>query len=343
MPGVLQAPCRSRPGRPEQPQAVPGFRAGEFRIFETPDFQDTVSRDDTNRSAEGTCDRSLYRDIHCTGTADSCLLSVDPSMETAAVILLIILLPAALITWRVRVSGCGLQAWFLYQVARFYTSLMFRLRATGHGSLPEEGAALIISNHTSPVDPMLIWADMRRCWPGPRIRLPGFMMAREYYEIGGLPGWVFRVMQSIPVDRDGHDMGPARAALRRLKEGHLVSVFPEGRINDVTPDGRLLPGDTGAAWLALKARVPVIPVYIRHAPRGTTMLNSFLVRTHSFLIWGQPIDLSAWYDRRITHELLEEVTDLLMTRLAELGGVPTAERPASPPETSAESTRRADS
>ena len=135
-------------------------------------------------------------------------------------------------------------------------------------------------------------------------------------------------MQSIPVERDGRDMKPARAALARLKNGDIVGICPEGRINADTPDGQLLPGDTGAAWLALKSKVPVIPIYVRNAPRGTTMANSFLVRTHSTLVYGEPIDLSQWDGQRLTQPLLIEVTRVFMKRLADLGGVEPAPRGA---------------
>lgn len=245
-------------------------------------------------------------------------------MNTGVAIPVALVVALLLIGWRVHVSGAGFQTWFLYQVARVYTTVMFRLQTSGRRTVPEDDAVLIISNHTSPVDPMLIWADLRRCYPGPRIRRPGFMMAREYYEMGGIPGWIFRVMESIPLDRNGRDMGPARAALQRLKDGRIVSVFPEGRINDESPDEKLLPGDTGAAWLALKAQVPVIPILIQNAPRGTTMGNSFLVRTRSTLTYGDPIDLSAWHGQRPTQKMLVEITDLIMQQLASLGNMKAA-------------------
>lgn len=259
-------------------------------------------------------------------------------------ILAALLLFAIWVTWRVRVSGCGLQAWFLHWVARVYTRVMFDLKADTERTIPEDAPAIIISNHTSPVDPMLLWADHCGSFRSPVIRLPGFMTAKEYCDQRGLVGWICRVMESIPVARHGRDMTPAKQALKRLKDSQLVGVFPEGKINAVAPDVQLIPGDTGAAWLALKSRVPVIPVYIREAPRGKSMVGSFLVRTHSRLYYGQPIDISRWYDQRLTQEILREVADEMMLQLARLGGVkppppvapgpflPTAPPAAAPPD-----------
>ena len=236
----------------------------------------------------------------------------------ALMVLAVILIWAV---WRSRVCGCGFQAWILHAIARFYSRVVFRLQAATSRTIPENSAAIVIANHTSPADPMLIWADHCRDFRRPTIRLPGFMTAREYCVMGGFVGWICRVMESIPVARSGRDMGPAREALRRLKNNQLVGVFPEGKINKVAPDIQLMAGDTGAAWLALKSRAPVIPVYIRGAPRGKSMSRSFMVRSRSTLFYGHPIDLKRWYGQRLTQNILREVTDEIMRGLAQLGGV----------------------
>src|SRR6185437_1256016 len=129
--------------------------------------------------------------------------------------------------------------------------------------------------------------------------------------------WVCEHMQSIPVDRHGRDMKPAHAALERLKQGHLLGVFPEGKIN--AGEG-VLEGDPGIAWLALRAKVPVYPVYIHNSPRPITMLQPFYTPARVRVKYGQAIDLSAYYGQPKTQKVLIEVTDLLMRRLAELGG-----------------------
>ena len=194
-------------------------------------------------------------------------------------------------------------------------------RLAGVGVLSESGPAIIVANHTSPVDPILIWhrhfAEFRK----PRLRVVGFMMAKEFYERRGIVNWVCRAMESIPMARSGQDMGPIRESLTRLKNGHLLGVFPEGRLNVESPDERLLPGGTGVAWLALKSQAPVIPVFIHHAPRGKSILGCYFVRTLVTLTYGNPIDLAAWHGRKPGHKELAEVTDLIMKSLADLGGI----------------------
>ncbi len=143
------------------------------------------------------------------------------------------------------------------------------------------------------------------------------MMAKEYYEMPVM-NYFFRVLRSIPVARDGADMGPAREALKHLKDQELVGLFPEGRLNRGT---NLLPANPGIAWLALRAQVPVYPAFIHNAPQGKHIVAPFYTPSRVRITFGEPIDLSEFYHVKKTQELLTQVTHLLMTRLAELGGV----------------------
>jgi 1-acyl-sn-glycerol-3-phosphate acyltransferase len=162
---------------------------------------------------------------------------------------------------------------------------------------------------------------------GYRIRRIEFLTAAEYCDLGGPLGFITTHMHVIPVARSGRDMGPVKEALRRIRDGKLVGVFPEGRINTGTG---LLPGSSGVAWLALHSQAPVYPVFIHDAPQGATMVAPFLTFCRVEVSFGDPVDLCSYYGRRINQPLLDEVTHLLMSRLARLGGcdyAPTAEDP----------------
>ena len=217
-------------------------------------------------------------------------------------------------------DGCGV--WLLYVIQRLYVPLMFRWRATnGPSPLPSSGGALVIANHRSPIDPMMVWMNhhLRRTADDRAQRVIGFLTAREYCDPPGV-GWIVRTMQSIPVDRNGKDMGPAREAIRRLKSGRLVGIFPEGGIT--TGNGLGQP-NTGVAFLALKADVPVIPVFIDGTfyDEESGMAAPFMRRQSVRVTYGEQVDLSEYSDRRLSQDTLVEVTNLLMAKLATLGGV----------------------
>ena len=226
------------------------------------------------------------------------------------------ILPILAVVWKALRCPAGLTVWILNFVNRLYLGLFFRCR-TNDCPVPGEGPALFLGNHRSPVDPLFLWYAYSAGNPGAPVRPIGFMMAKEYYELPVF-NYMFRALQSIPVARDGTDMGPARAALKNLKEGQLVGLFPEGRINR---GDDLLPANPGIAWLALRAQVPAYPAFIHNAPQGKHIVAPFYTPARVRVTFGEPIDLSPYYEAKKTQELLNEVTKLLMTRLAELGGV----------------------
>ncbi|MBM79747.1 MAG: hypothetical protein CMJ78_04025 [Planctomycetaceae bacterium] len=220
-----------------------------------------------------------------------------------------------IVIWRAMRSEEGLMVWFLFLVEHIFFQSLFQHRSNRHAPYPD-GPALLLANHRSPADPVCLWMNIHNGDFCSRARTISFLMAREYYEVKGIR-WVCEAMKSIPAARDGRDMGPAREALRLLQKGRLVGIFPEGRLNR---GPGLLPGDTGVAWLALRAQVPVYPVYILGAPAEGTMVTPFISPAKVRVVYGDEIDLSPYRGQRKTQALLREVTNLMMCRLAELGG-----------------------
>lgn len=117
--------------------------------------------------------------------------------------------------------------------------------------LPESGGAIVVANHVSGLDPLLMVAACRRPLH--------FMIAAEEYRRYGLT-WLFRAMGCIPVDRSGRPERALRAAARALERGQVVALFPHGRIHlDSDPPRRLRPG---AAWLSELTDTPIYPLRI---------------------------------------------------------------------------------
>lgn len=237
-------------------------------------------------------------------------------------VFVVALTAAALVcVFLVRQSGIGWGPWICYQVARIHGLLFTRWSARNKSTIPEVGPAIIVANHTSPVDPVVLWLGHFAGFRGRQMRIIRYMMAREYFVLRNPVGWACRTMQSIPVQRSGQDMAPIREALNCLRRGDLLGLFPEGRINFQTPDEQLLPGGTGVAWLALKSGVPVLPVFIHNAPRGRTMVSSFFTRTRTTVTYGAAVDLADFLDEKLTREVLAEATDRIMQSVADLGNI----------------------
>ena len=117
--------------------------------------------------------------------------------------------------------------------------------------IPDNGPAIVVSNHVSGLDPLLLVSCSHR-----PLR---FLIAREEYERFGL-NWLFKAVGCIPVDREGRPERALRAALQALRADEVVALFPHGKIHlDSDPPRRLKPG---AARLAQFSDCPMIPVRI---------------------------------------------------------------------------------
>ena len=159
---------------------------------------------------------------------------------------------------------------------------MHRLVLFNEAPLPAHGPAILIANHTSGVDNFLLQAGCRR--------VLGFMVAEQFHNVWPLS--VFsRLIRCIPVRRDGRDLSATREALRALEQGRILPIFPEGRI---TPkSGREFgEGKPGAAFLTLKAGVPVIPAYIRGTPETNNVFRAGVTPSNARILFGEPLDLS---------------------------------------------------
>ena len=183
----------------------------------------------------------------------------------------------------------GWAIWVLSWFFRCFCVLRLSQRMQGPCPLPIHGGALVVGNHRSPTDPMVIHSATLMKADGYRIRVVEYLTASEYCTVGGIPGWIMRVTGCIPVDRDGLDMEGAKMALRRLHAGKIVGIFPEGGIHIGPGLGEFNPG---VAWLALRGKVPVYPVIVRNTPYQDPVMSSVLLRQPADAVFGPEIDLS---------------------------------------------------
>ena len=203
----------------------------------------------------------------------------------------------------------GLARLPFFLIATIWTRVVWRAQVSG--PLPDPGTgAIIICNHHSGNDPAFVQLGLKR--------LPHWMVASEYSKAKWLAG-MFKLLRAIPVSRAGVDTAATKAAIRFAQEGGLVGLFPEGRIN--TTSSVLLPGRPGAAMIALRARVPVIPCYIFDSPYDGTAWGFFFMTGKTRVVVGDLIDISEYYGRENEKEVLEELTKKFLIEMARLAGV----------------------
>jgi 1-acyl-sn-glycerol-3-phosphate acyltransferase len=210
---------------------------------------------------------------------------------------------ALVFVYRWRRSG---QEWFDFlelNAMYLFARLWHGCASSEKDPLPATGPVLVIANHPCHADPAFLLANCSRPL--------GFLQARECYEVFLLRR-LFRRVGCIPVARTGRDISGIRTALRRLREGAALCVFPEG---EVTPPDSVpaRPVKSGAALLALHSRAPVFPAFIGGCPRNYHLLGAWLWPSRGVrVIFGPAVDLSAYLGRPIERRLLEEVTRVFM-------------------------------
>ncbi|HMH66295.1 MAG TPA: MFS transporter [Pinirhizobacter sp.] len=144
-------------------------------------------------------------------------------------------------------------------VMRFMTWVlvhaMYRVKATGLENIPEEGPVLLVCNHVSFLDPLVIMAGVRR-----PVR---FVM---YYKIFNIPGlsFIFRTAGAIPIAGRNENLDLMNKAFdavdRALADGEVVCIFPEGAI---TRDGAIAQFRPGVETILARRPVPVVPLALR--------------------------------------------------------------------------------
>ena len=138
--------------------------------------------------------------------------------------------------------------------------------------LPEKGPAIVVANHISGLDPLLLLAASPR-----PLR---FLIAREEYERFGLT-WLFRMGKCIPVDRDRRPEKALREAIKALEAGEVIALFPHGTIHlDDAPPKAL---KKGVARLACRAGAQVYPARIEGVSVPGEVLSAVFSRSRATL------------------------------------------------------------
>ena len=174
-----------------------------------------------------------------------------------------------------------------------FMRLMFRLEAVGVENIPASGPVLIVSNHSSGLDPPLIG--------GASDRQLTYLAKAELFKIP-LFGALIRGLDARPIRREGADPAALRTARHVLEEGRALLVFPEGTRGD---EGDIRPAKAGAGLLAVSSGAAVVPVYVKGSgqawPRGRSLPRPAKIT----VTFGKPLrfEPARGTDRKAQYEL----------------------------------------
>ena len=193
----------------------------------------------------------------------------------------------------------------LYRVFRTIGRVLFPLvldvRVLGARNVPRTGPVLLVSNHESYTDPVVLGTVC----PRPIV----FLAKSELFEQSRLLERLIRTLGCVSIRRDGYAVSAVRRAEEVLERGEVLGLFPEGGI---TTPGDLKPG---AALIAARTGVPVVPVHLS-GTCGMYDPEAYLLRARPIRVeFGRPFHPHAVGDRSKPKEHRERVLDVIRSHI----------------------------
>ena len=195
------------------------------------------------------------------------------------------------ISWRKRLWYYCLR----YPVYLFFM-IFYGVRFYGQNNLPESGAVVLISNHQSHFDPPILGAGLRRrC---------NFLARKSLFRFKPF-GWLIDSLDAIPLETHGIGFAGIKESIKRLKNGEIILVFPEG---GRTWDGKIAPFLSGSLVLAQRTKVAIFPAAISGCYESYPRTSKYPS------LWGR---IRVVFGKPILYEEIKDLSEEELRRLCE--------------------------
>ena len=186
---------------------------------------------------------------------------------------------------------------FFKRAGLFIAGIFYPIKVYGKENIPE-GSAVFTCNHFSALDCAYIVTaykkDMR------------FLAKKELFKCK-LFAKIIKSFGAIPIDRDKPDMQSLLAAVKSLKEGYKLAIFPEGTRNK-TGTIKLQEIKGGSVVFAVKAKCPIVPIMI---------LKKARIFTSNKIIFGKPFTLEQFYGEKLNEEVIAKMDEIVYSKMVE--------------------------
>ena len=180
------------------------------------------------------------------------------------------------------------------KLIQIFCIIVFRVKKVGEENIAKEGAYIVCANHRSNWDPPILVASTKRKM---------YVMAKEELFKNNFIRWFAKKCCVFPVKRGKMDLDSMKFSLKVLKEGQILMIFPEGTRNGMEKNGK---AQNGAAFMALRTGVPVIPVGIQGEMKPFHKVT---------LRYGKPLDFSEYKSNKPEKEVLDKVSKEIMDNI----------------------------
>ncbi|MEW9123112.1 MAG: lysophospholipid acyltransferase family protein [Thermotaleaceae bacterium] len=183
---------------------------------------------------------------------------------------------------------------FARGVMKIYIHIFYRVNIQNIENVPKEGGCIVCSNHIHNLDPVIIGTVISRQM--------SYMAKEELFKVKIL-GTIIRKLGMFPVSRDSADLSAIKNSLKLLNGGKILGIFPEGTRKKKGVTHKAKPG---LAMIAIKAKVPIIPV---------TIISNYKLFSKITVKIGTPLTFDAYYDQKLNVESYQELSQKVMDQI----------------------------
>ena len=187
---------------------------------------------------------------------------------------------------------------FIQIIAALPLRMLFPTKIIGKKNIPN-GACIISSNHTSNMDAVMLAV---KTWE------KKYYLAKKELFKNKLFGFILKKCGAVKIDRQANDVTAIKNCLKILKNNKKLVIFPEGtRVhNENMQLGEI---KHGVAMFAIKAKVPIVPMFITKTPK--------IFRRNRIYI-GEPFTLEEFYGKKLTEEELKSAGEIVTAKMQEI-------------------------
>jgi 1-acyl-sn-glycerol-3-phosphate acyltransferase len=185
-------------------------------------------------------------------------------------------------------------------LTRFLCKVIGRMEIIGEENFPKEGGVILASNHQSYIDPIVLGSAAKRSL---------FYLARDTLFNTRIKNFIMTGVHSIPMKRDTGDIKALKKAIEMLKNGKVITIFPEGTRSK---DGSIQKGKEGVALLGVKSKCKILPAKLYGTDRILPKGKKFIKPAKLIVKYGMPIDCSIYNgegNKKLYSEIAEKVID----------------------------------
>jgi 1-acyl-sn-glycerol-3-phosphate acyltransferase len=192
--------------------------------------------------------------------------------------------------------------WFFRNTFFIFFKVFNRLSVTGYENVPGTGGVIVAANHASYLDPLVVGAALKR--------RATYMAKEGLFKIPLIGEFVSSF--SFQVRRDRPQPSTIKEAVRRLKNGELIVMFPEG---GRSVGGGILDAKRGVAVIAALSRAPVVPALVRGTDASLPVGGRLLRPAKITVTFGKPLEVGREetdreYQERISRDMMETIKKL---------------------------------